>query len=84
MADAGGFEAFSGTVVLRVVNRGSKSENEAAFLDTGEQSLRLKRVSAPPFHDPVLARLAGQRIRCKGQLADGVLSLSTWVRVPAQ
>lgn len=80
----GAFEAFSGTVVLRLVNRGSKSEHEAAFLDTGEQSLRLKRVSAPPFHDPVFARLAGQRIRCEGQLANGVLSVSNWVRVPAE
>ena len=84
MADADALEEFSGTVVLRVVNRGSKSEHEAAFLDTGEQSLRLKRLSAPPFHDPVLARLAGQRIRCEGHLANGVLSVSTWVRVSAE
>ena len=83
MADAGDLQAFSGIVVLRVVNRGSKSEHEAVFLDTGEQSLRLKRASAPPFHDPVLARLAGQRIRCKGQLANGMLLLTKWVRVPA-
>jgi len=72
---------FTGRVVARVVNRGSKSEHSAAFLETPDGALRLKRRAAPPFHDRVLLRLAGSTVRCRGTVENGVLVLSRWRRI---
>jgi len=74
-------EEYTGRVVARIVNRGSKSEHRAAFLETAHGLLRLRRPSAPPFHDPVLMRLVGGIVRCSGHVEDGKLILSSWKRV---
>jgi len=74
-------DQYMGRVVARIVNRGSKSEYRAAFLETPKGLLRLRRPSGPPFHDPVLMRLVGSIIRCRGHLQDGKLILSAWKKV---
>ena len=74
-------EEHTGRVVVRVVNRGSKSEHRNAFLETPNGMLRLRRPSGPPFHDPVLLRLAGKLIRCSGRMQDGKLVLTSWKKI---
>ena len=74
-------EAYTGRVISRIVNRGSKSEYRAAFLETSDGVLRLWRPAGPAFHDPVLLRLVGSTVRCRGQLQDGKLILSSWSKV---
>ena len=75
------YEEYTGRVVARIINRGSKSEHRVAFLDTAAGSLQLKRPAGPPFHDPVLLRLAGSTVRCRGRVENGVLVLSDWKRI---
>ena len=77
-------EEYTGRVVARIVNRGSKSEHRAAFLETAHGLLFLRRPSAPPFHDPVLMRLVGSIVRCSGHVEDGNLILSAWKKVAPQ
>ena len=74
-------EEYTGRVVARIVNRGSKSEHRAAFLETAHGLLRLRRPSAPPFHDPVLMRLVGSVVSCRGHIQDCKLILSSWKKV---
>jgi len=74
-------QEYTGRVVAGIVNRGSKSEHRAAFLETPEGTFHLKRKSGPPFHDTVLLRLAGSEIRCRGRLQGKKLILSTWKKV---
>jgi len=77
-------EEYTGRVVARIVNRGSKSEHRAAFLETAQGLLRLRRPSSPPFHDPVLMRLVGSIVRCTGHVEDGKLILTAWKKVAPQ
>jgi hypothetical protein len=74
-------EEYTGRVVVRTVNRGSKSEHRSAFLETPGGFLPLRRPSGPPFHDPVLMRLEGSTIRCRGQLQNGKLVLLSWRKI---
>lgn len=74
-------EEYTGRVVVRTVNRGSKSEHRVAFLETPGGLLPLRRPSGPPFHDPVLLRLEGSTIHCRGQLQDGKLVLNSWRKI---
>jgi hypothetical protein len=74
-------EEYTGRVVVRTVNRGSKSEHRAAFLETPGGLLPLRRPSGPPFHDPVLLRLARSTVRCRGQAQNGKLLLSAWRKI---
>jgi hypothetical protein len=74
-------EEYTGRVVTRVVNRGSKSEHRVAFLKTPAGSFQLKRPAGQPFRDPVLLRLAGSTVRCRGRVENGVLVLSDWKRL---
>jgi hypothetical protein len=74
-------EVYTGRVLGRIVNRGSKSEYQAAFLETSDGLLRLCRPAGPAFHDPVLLRLVGSMIRCRGHMEGGKLTLSSWRKV---
>jgi len=74
-------EEFTGRVIARVVNRGSKSEHRAAFLETAGGTFHLKRQSGPPFYDRTLVGLAGSEIRCRGRLRGTTLVLSRWRKV---
>ena len=74
-------EFYTGVVVARTLNRGSKSEYRAAFLETESQVLRLWRPAGPSFYDPVLMRLVGNTVRCRGRIEGGKLILSSWRKV---
>ena len=74
-------EEYTGRVVERVVNRGSKSEYRAAFLETRGGTLRLWRPAGPHFTDPVLLRLVGSVGRCRGRVENRRLVLTSWKKV---
>ena len=74
-------EEYTGRVIARIVNRGSKSEYRAAFLKTPTGTLRLWRPAGPHFLDPVLLRLVGSVVRCRGRVENGKLVLSGWKKV---
>ena len=76
-------EEYTGRVIVRAVNRGSKSEHPQAFLETPAGALRLQRAAGPPFHDAVLLRLEGSVIRCRGTIENGKLVLSAWRKTKA-
>ena len=81
MAESNDSAVHTGTVVIQQVNSGSKSEHFAAFLDCGGVVLRLKRPAGGPFRDPVLLRLEGSVIRCRGKIENGRLVLESWRRL---
>ena len=74
-------EEYTGRVIGRIVNRGSKSEYRAAFLETSGGTFRLRRPSGAHFRDPVLLRLVGSVVRCRGRMENGKLVLSAWKKV---
>lgn len=59
-------EALVGQVVIGPFARGSKSEREAIFLETGSDRLLLRRKRGPSYGDEALARYVGKRVRCDG------------------
>ncbi len=66
-------EAFTGLVIRKLINIGSKSEHEAIMLDRGDgQPLELRVKGGNPFQDPALAPFVGQRVRVVGVTGSGV------------
>ena len=61
---------LKGTVVEGSFGKGSKSEHNAVYLDTGEKKYRLKRRGGNPFYDESLHRLVGKTIAAEGTLTD--------------
>ena len=57
---------------------GSKSERQAMFLATKDGTYVLRRRGGNPFFDPVLERLVGKTIHCKGILTEHTLIISSW------
>lgn len=64
-------QTFRGTVRVRQVNPGSKSEGRAAWLETvigsKPKSLRLYRSDMPEVGDPLFADLDGRGVTVKGK-----------------
>ena len=71
-------QEFVGKVVKRLFGKGSKSEHEAVYLDTGQDSYVLRRQGGNPFYDPELSKLVGKTIRCQGETTDHTLIMATW------
>ena len=61
---------LTGKVIKKTFGKGSKSEHEAVYLDTGEKTYKLKRAGANPFHDKTLEDLVGKKITATGRLDD--------------
>ena len=59
-----------GDVVRRRVGGGSKSDHDAVVVDTGEQTLILRRRGGNAFSDPAVDALVGQRVRLEGTATD--------------
>ena len=57
---------LTGKVVLQEFGKGSKSEHEAVFLVVGDKKYKLKMKGGNPFHDPVLNKYVGKKIRVIG------------------
>jgi len=61
---------LKGKVVEGTFSKGSKSEHNAVYLDTGENKYRLKRIGGNPFFDDTLHKLIGKTIEVEGNLTD--------------
>ncbi|MCC7058462.1 MAG: hypothetical protein IT272_13700 [Chitinophagales bacterium] len=61
---------LKGIVVEGSYGKGSKSEHNAVYLDTGENKYRLKRRGGNPFYDESLHNLIGKTIEAEGNLTD--------------
>lgn len=61
---------LKGKVVEGTFSKGSKSEHNAVYLDTGENKYRLKRMGGNPFFDETLHNLIGKTIEAEGNLTD--------------
>lgn len=74
---------ITGTVICELINKGSKSEHEAALLDTGSEKYQLRRLTedANPFYDAVLVGLIGKKIEVFGTLHGKLLLISSWKEV---
>ena len=59
---------LTGKVVLKSFSKGSKSEHDAVYLDTGEKKYRLKRRGGNPFFDASLHALIGKTIKVEGRI----------------
>ena len=67
---------IKGTVIKKIFGEGSKSEHEAIYIDTGENSYKLKRAGANPFFDAVLEDVVSKKISATGTM-DGYLFIAT-------
>lgn len=68
----------SGQVTKQLAAGGSKSERQAVFLETDDNTYVLRRKGGHPFSDPGLDDLVGKRIRAKGILTEHTLIMSHW------
>jgi hypothetical protein len=67
-----------GQVIKHLTAKGSKSERRAVYLETEDGSYILRRRGGNPFFDPVLEKLVGKTIHCKGILTKHTLIMSDW------
>ncbi len=67
-----------GRVEIKAVNRGSKSDHDAAVLVTGDGQYTLRRRGGHPFSDPEVEALVGQRIRAEGIVSAGQFIMARW------
>jgi hypothetical protein len=71
----------SGIVSVRVVARGSKSEQPAVVLETADRSWVLRRAGGPSFGvDEELAAWAGRSVEAVGVAGSGVFLLTEPLR----
>lgn len=61
---------LKGKVVEGTFGKGSKSEHNAVYLDTGTEKYRLKRIGGNPFYDETLHNLVGKIIEAEGNITD--------------
>lgn len=66
---------LTGKVIRKTFSAGSKSEHEAVYLDTGDNSYKLKRAGGNPFFDAELEKLVGKEITVTGRV-DGYLLIA--------
>jgi hypothetical protein len=69
---------FVGKVIKKPFGKGSKSEHQAVFLETGPNQYVLRRRGGNPFYDPELQKLVGKTIRCTGLVSQYMLLISDW------
>jgi hypothetical protein len=69
---------FTGRVVQGPFARGSKSERQAVFIETGDGRYVLRRQGGNPLADPALDALVGKTIRCTAWLTEHTLIMSAW------
>lgn len=69
-------QEFVGKVTKGPFGKGSKSERDAIYLETPDQSYVLRRVGANPLHDPQLEALVGKKIQCSGEASQRTLIIA--------
>jgi hypothetical protein len=79
MTDTGPAQEITGTVSVRRVATGSKSEQVTAVLTTPERSWMLRRQGGPAFGiDDELAALDGHTVTVTGFAGTGVFLATAW------
>jgi hypothetical protein len=61
-------EKLRGQVTRGVYGKGSKSEREAVFIETGDGRYLLRRKGGPVYADSELERYVGHAVECDGFL----------------
>jgi hypothetical protein len=77
-------EEIVGQVVKGPFAVGSKSEHEVAYLNCKQGRYVLRRPGGNAFHDPILEKLVGRTIRCRGVIDGYQFLLSNWSEVKAE
>jgi hypothetical protein len=73
---------LTGRVITHLAAKGSKSERQAIFLETADKSsYLLRRRGGNPFFDPILQKLVGKTIHCKGILTEHTYIISDWSEI---
>lgn len=62
--------ALTGSVLRAPFARGSKSERQGIWLQTGDRRLLLRLKGGPSFGDAKLERLVGKTVSCDGFVLD--------------
>lgn len=71
-------DAFIGIVMKGPFAKGTKSEHEAVYLETGQGTYVLRRQGGNPFQDPQLEKLVGKKVRCEGELSGYTLIMANY------
>lgn len=69
---------WHGTVIQKLLRRGTKSEHRAVVLSTDKGEFKLRRVGGNPFVDDVLESLVGKHIHCTGRLDGDEIFMDSW------
>ena len=69
---------WHGTVIFKLLRRGTKSEHRAVVLSTASGDYKLRRTGGNPFRDETLEALVGKRIRCTGTLDGDEIFMDDW------
>ena len=73
---------FTGNVVKKQWNPGSKSDHMAVVLESGGTLLKLRREGGNPFFDAELEKLVGKTIEAHGTMLDpSTVLMSSWQEV---
>jgi hypothetical protein len=75
---------ITGQVVKGPFAVGSKNEHEAIFLSTKRGRYVLRRPGEHGFDDPVLQKLVGRTLRCRGEIDGYLFLLSDWTELKAE
>jgi hypothetical protein len=73
-------DGLIGIVARGEYGRGSKSEHEAVYLESGEARYLLRRKAGPAYGDDELESLVGRRVECAGFLL-GTTLLAETIRI---
>lgn len=66
-------QKMRGTVSRGRYGRGTKSERDAVFLESGEARYVLRRKAGPAYGDERLSRFVGHTVECDGFLVGSTL-----------
>ena len=72
-SDPAPVKGLRGQVMRDTYGKGTKSEREAVFLDTGRERYLLRRKSGPAFGDKQLDGYVGREVSCDGFLLGNAL-----------
>ena len=59
---------LTGKVIQKKFGLGSKSEHQAIFLETDNETYQLRRLGENPFSDPGLKKFVGKNITASGKI----------------
>ena len=69
---------FTGKVINNKFGKGSKSEHDAIYLETSDDTHVLRRIGGNPFNDSEFQKLVGKKITAKGFIDRSILFVKEW------